>query len=191
MKRRLANVCVLLSLLVLLADLTIWVRSYCVRDIIARHAESTEPTLARSSAVMLVTARGRLAFGYSSDVQVFSAPMEARVAGLRLPKGPRISWEWLRDDPDCDGPNDRWFNRFGFGYTATRGYGITPDEMWGWIPCWFVLLLSAIAPTMWLRRHRRRRARARSGQCPVCGYDLRATPDRCPECGHAPAGVAR
>jgi len=59
------------------------------------------------------------------------------------------------------------------------------------IPPWWWILLSGIAPALWLKRSVLpwlRDRRMRRGLCPACGYDLRATPGRCPECG-TPASV--
>jgi hypothetical protein len=53
-------------------------------------------------------------------------------------------------------------------------------------PLWLVVLLASVLPVVWelrYRRGRRRRARLSKGLCSSCGYDLRATPLRCPECG--------
>ena len=54
---------------------------------------------------------------------------------------------------------------------------------WVTMPTWFVVLLMAILPTIAFRRWRRQRHRTREGLCLNCGYDLRASPGRCPECG--------
>ena len=42
-----------------------------------------------------------------------------------------------------------------------------------------LLLLLALFHTQWAAN----KARAARGYCPKCGYDIRATPKICPECG--------
>ena len=54
-------------------------------------------------------------------------------------------------------------------------------------PYWFLCLLFAAYPATAgarsLRRWLLRRARAARNACLACGYDLRGTPGKCPECG--------
>ena len=66
------------------------------------------------------------------------------------------------------------------------------DRRYYWLilPCWMAAILFAVLPaqrTWAMVRHRRVARRAKAGLCPACGYDLRATPDRCPECGAVPS----
>jgi hypothetical protein len=53
------------------------------------------------------------------------------------------------------------------------------------LPDWAIALVSAVLPALYVRGFYRRRRSRREGRCRRCGYDLRASPDRCPECGAA------
>ena len=60
------------------------------------------------------------------------------------------------------------------------------------VPYWALVVSTALLPlarTAAALRRAQRRRRSRRNLCLCCGYDLRATPGRCPECGTAPAGA--
>jgi hypothetical protein len=69
----------------------------------------------------------------------------------------------------------------GVGHLVQSGYRFFHTSLL--IPFWLILALLAPLPTIWLVSRLRRRRRLADNLCPVCGYDLRATPGRCPECG--------
>jgi hypothetical protein len=51
------------------------------------------------------------------------------------------------------------------------------------IPLWLPIACAAVFQAWWLAHRQRWRTRVAVGCCGHCGYDLRASPQRCPECG--------
>ncbi len=73
--------------------------------------------------------------------------------------------------------------RYGFSLVMGDRH-VDGSSYWGGtMPCWLIACIFAVLPVCSLRRIQRDRVRRRLGLCPICGYDMRATPDRCPECG--------
>jgi hypothetical protein len=62
-----------------------------------------------------------------------------------------------------------------------RRMTITMIEFPAWSACLLFAALPALRLLLLLKR-----ARPAIGFCPICGYDLRATPTLCPECGATP-----
>jgi hypothetical protein len=69
--------------------------------------------------------------------------------------------------------------------------GIDPRIVWrGYLVGMSLFLILPLAVISVVRsiRARKRRGRIARGLCPSCAYDVRATPDRCPECGKTVGG---
>jgi hypothetical protein len=68
-----------------------------------------------------------------------------------------------------------------------RSFGPEGKYLDIWFPIWPIVSLSGILPAWMIGRMLWRceitKIRKANGRCSKCGYDLRGTPDQCPECG--------
>lgn len=65
-------------------------------------------------------------------------------------------------------------------------YSESPPYAGGWqitVPQWLFMLAGTVLPARCALALMARRRRFRRGLCRRCGYDLRASPEHCPECG--------
>lgn len=166
MKRRVFTILSAVSLLMFVAVCVLWVRSYWVKDNLTWVRPDKGWIVASGRGLLVVN------FLWFRDV----------------PARPRPPWrfEWERQSASSwQRPAGGVVRRIGFGYDDTG----PPAPGWrgGFVPHWLVAAAFAALPAAWFIRWRRQRRGARCGLCPCCGYDLRATRDRCPECGRAVA----
>ncbi len=172
--RILLNAATVLSLVLCAATMAAWVRSYHASDYVWWSVGKPRLLL------HFVTHRGGSFVGV---IRVLGSESD------RIPS-PRAGWEQYTPGSYAEaGASQRtFFNRQGFRFDY---FGDEKNPILQLAcPYWFIMLLTAILPGARLAgwRRRARRLRMRPGLCQHCGYDCRATPDRCPECGRVSGG---
>jgi hypothetical protein len=175
MKRHLFNTLSALSLVLCLGFVGLWIRSCCVWDSLSYCTIKEQGPPIVTANYTIASERGAI----DCELwQVKQHPMETLADFASWPLG-QVK---RHTSTPREVPPFRWF-RFAHARPNNLGPKKTLDIYQVRIPSWFPCLLTAIPPALWLRRTHRKYKRAKSGLCPTCGYDLRASQDRCPECG--------
>ena len=181
MKRRIFNAMAVVSAVLCVVSIMMSVRS-------ASHFDGVEyefsPPMDATASVW--SGMHTLIFDLRSDDRPPNHPGSWRVtscAGSRAQENCEIE---LGTADDCPGIHF-------MGFRASRWRSPNGREFLSFvtIPYMAVSLVGLVLPAPKLRTLRGATSRRRHGKCESCGYDLRATPERCPECGMIPPAKAK
>ena len=139
---------------------------------------------------------------YNDAINYRPAPLsrEGRIYSIRSGRGGFCAWIIFRDLPRT-GPymfeygrqRAYWYpmqsdKRQGpLNFTRWNALGFERKDFKGFVsftlPYWALTLPLMMLPATWMYLWWKRRRRRQAGRCGSCGYDLRASRGRCPECG--------
>jgi hypothetical protein len=194
LRRSLSAVLTVLSLLLSIAAASLWVRSYWRDTTLESTKLQARGNLWRFSTWELKWVRGDL--NWDETVWLLNSPSMFNEPDWGDLSGKLI----LRDRPVADviilkqTPLQHLWFRFNWKSYHNSPEDPDPTTVWGssrliQIPLWLLVLVFGAAPT--IRGWRVIRKTRSHGICQRCGYDLRATPERCPECGRVTAPEKR
>lgn len=189
-------------LLACLATTVFWIRSYWAMDFFGRMTFVDRSDGPQSITIGIASGRGGIGY-WNSDTRY--------PPGVKFTKH-RVSWQsWLQQQdgrlrwrvleelqyPFMRSPQ-KPADRFGFfvvhiNSTAPPPWALDGSQLRYWhevvvvAPYWFVLAIMGFWPAVYfgvrIYRDMKTTRRKRYGLCVNCGYDLRASNDKCPECG--------
>jgi hypothetical protein len=179
LRRWVFHILAAVSLLLCIGVVELWIRSYSVEESFLQF-RYFPPDMSVATTQFQPRADQRF-----SDISILEG--ELLVSRTLRPvgyPGTNSDWTHLRTNLTSPMLNVRpsFRNGFGFEFASDRPADYPGASAWQLLlPLWLVTLVLAIAPVrsaLLLLR-----GKVNTGYCAKCGYDLRATPDRCPECG--------
>ena len=182
-KRALFYALATLSLVLFATNLAFWARSYWTIEAVWWNTAHSNLTIVSSRGYIFFHGYGESKYG----VILLDRPGYGYISQSASYQG----WPGYGNGPG----HGYDYSFFGFAFTTggdskvqtAGGTSYTSPQWEIRIPAPAVALATAIMGTIIVRHLRR--GRHAVGCCQKCGYDLRATPHRCPECGAVPTSA--
>jgi hypothetical protein len=176
MRRRSFNIISLLSLLLCLATVVLWVRSYWAVDTLRWNARNGDTFAADTS-------RGTVELVAAWEIPEVVADLTGAGGTVQSsPQGLRYNRTMPRPDDRSWGPGTPQEEWHVFGFAHRSGPLLIVYAHQWIIPLWSILVMTSLLPAIRIWGWIRSRRRAISGLCFRCGYSLAGnTSGICPE----------